>query len=374
MPSSADIADIRLQAYEITYDSEDIGFTTNGSTVINVNGVPVPVDNVEQLRGVVKLFRAGWEITVDIELKDTSPATINGLAMRGESIETSGGKSRFNIGDAITNMEPFAAELKLHVQGIDLSDTSDDWLFFKAVIVGPIALTGSNIDHQVLPLTFQVLPDFDKSSERRFGAFGSHDISQGTPRGIWITMGKRPITPSQHLTALTLDADQVDQIQAFEHASDISTTITALLNDAGLVATDKDIVVDALTVDNGVAANDFLILDSASGKEIVFVESVVRINATEATYTTVRGVHGTTAAAHANDVTVELLEDVSVTRITDSQDVAWASDDPADVAVGDTFTSTTQNKGQVSHVAVGSANITATFNAVASPVTLITST
>lgn len=372
--ASVNTEDINLISYEITFGGESLGLTTNGTTQISVNGSFIEVNNVEQLRGLAKLWRSGWEISVTTEMKDTSLSKISELAFPGELVETSGGKTAYYIGNKIVDLNDFAQELRLHPVGFDVSNTELDWTFFQALFTAPVELAGSNEDHQTLSVTFRIIPDGTKNSEKCFGVFGNWEISQTAPKGVWIGLSERVQVPALHIPATTLEPGSADKLEGFEGDGDSSGETAAINQGAGLLAnrTDTSIPYDTLTAANAVVTGDYIQLGGATG-EVMFVTDVVISTTTTGTITATRGVWGTTVAVHADSANIDILENPNVLRITQSTASAWASDDATDVTVGDTFSSSTNDKGLISHVSSGTADITVTFGTVSSPAITVTS-
>ncbi len=368
--STINTDDMRQVAYDFYANLLPVGATTNGSTNVVIGQNRVAVENAEQVKGVIKLWRSGMTARIETTLKEVAPSKLSSIIALGISVRTSGSKSAYGIGTNRVNIDPYAFELRLQPTGQDLSDTTDSWIFWRAASVQEFTYSGNIDEPQEVGVVLEALPDLTRGTGFELGAHNHHEISQGTPRGVWIATGNRAKVPGKHLTAMTLTVDEIQQLQCYEHQSDISTTVTALMNEATLTATQKTINIDALSLDNGIAAGNYVILDSGSGAEIVYVESVVRLSATTAELTVVRGVHGTTAAAHADNISVELLEGVQVWNRT--YEATWASSG-SNVDAGNTFTSNSQNKGEVTGVSSGGPdNITATFATKASPNTAIT--
>jgi hypothetical protein len=370
--ATIDTEQFRQIDYDIFYNGIFVGATTTGSTVINIGPNRVAVEDASQIRGAIKLWRAGMVITVNLQLKEVAPAKLSSLILQGENVEISGASTKYNLGNQTIDMDDYSGELLLQPTGQDLSDTSDSWKFYKAVAVNPFTYTGNNETPQVVDMVFEILPDTTKSIEKYFGAHNNWDISQANPTDMFITMAKTSVDlqiPPKTLTACTLTPGQQDKLQCWEFQKTDSST-TAAINEAGdITSTDTTFDFDTLNIANGIVANSYILIDT----EVMYVSALTYATSITGTFdTVVRAVAGTDAAAHLDDAVITLLENVSFTNRT--TEATWATSDDTKVDVGDVYTSNTNTKGVIEHVAAGSANITATFQTIATDNCVVTAT
>ena len=365
--TNSQIEAIDKQRMEMYYDDVNLGALKPDSLRVQVGGVYQPV-TIDQLAGVVKEWQEGFTITVQGVLMDVSPAFINGTLMSGQvfSKTAASGDIFVGLGNRKIDMRAISAELRLHEYGVADTTRTTDWMFWKAKAKfenTEFAYGATTVKE--LTVTFTIYPDLDKAIDYQYGGYGDWSAydAEAVPKGVWIATGKNAQVPGKHLTALTLNPSDLQDLQAFAaYATDGS--VTAALNDGtDINSTDTAVVYDTLA-GGSIVAGDYIKMGT----------EYMRVSANDTgtnTLTVQRGVWGSTAAAHLNDAAITVQTAVSVVRCTNW--ATWASSVAADVTVGTTFNgSGTAAIGRIAHVSSGSSNVTATLNTKASPNLVVT--
>lgn len=370
MATVTDVDNINLEARDIFFGGSDLGLTTVGTVNINFGEGTIDISDADQFFGVVKSFAQGFNATVTMEMKrsdyDFLFSTL--LGTRATAV-TDGSNTVYYIGTKTVELTDIADTLRLRVSGAG-SDRSRDVTFWKAAPkFENTQLTGSRDAAQVVQLDWVIFPDLSQSAGREVGAFGDTSVIETDPDYVWISTGKTAQIPEVHLAALTLSVvGQLEQVQAYSvQTSDDS--ITAAINEAGGVsATDVEFDYDTLSGATNINAGSYIKVNS----EIIYVGSSTASSATAGNVAgLVRGVWGTSATGYSNNDTITLQTSIGIQNRTD--DATWASSSASNVTVGNTFQGTGDaGKGVVEHVATGSANITATVGATASPNLVVT--
>lgn len=365
--TNAQIAAIDKQRMELIFDDVNLGAVKPDTLRVQVSGNYQPV-TIDQLQGVVKEWQEGFTINVQVTLMDVSPSFIYGTLMSGQVFAktAASGDLFVGFGNRKIDMLNIAAELRLHEYGVDDTTRTLDWLFWKAKAKfdGTEFAYGATTIKELV-VNFTIYPDLDKAVDYQYGGYGDargYD-AEAVPKGVWIATGKTAQVPGKHLTALTLNPSDLQDLQAFA-AYSTNGTITAAINDAtDINSTDTAIVYDTLA-GGTIVAGDYILIDS----------EYMRVTANDTgtnTLTVQRGIWGSTAAAHLDNAVITVQTAVSIVRVTNW--ATWASSATADVTVGTTFGgSGTASIGRIAHVSSGSSNVTATVNTKASPNLVVT--
>lgn len=362
--------DLQLKSYyaTITRDgiSTSLGFVDEGSLSVTITPKIIS-KGVDQLAAdVAKAWLVGYNASVSFTLSGTDAQFVaetllgSALGVRGDNTTANGpGYGIGNIGeDASSRM---AGELVLVPVDNDAGDMSNSFVFWKAIIPDGQGLTwsGNKGAFQNLPVTMVALPDLSQDKEFYLGMFGNIAANDGAPDNVWISTSSA-VAPYKHLTAATLSVGNKQDFQAWGvWATD--GAVTAALNDGtDINTTDTTITYDTLA-GGAFAVGDIIKM----GTELMYVSAD-----SGTALTVVRSVMGSTAAAHLDNAVIT-VQDIVRTRITEQ--ATWASSDATKAAVGNTAGETDDDKkGRVRNVATGSANVTATLTAIASPSLAIT--
>lgn len=357
MPTTADLDNIQLQAYDIVWDNQDLGFTTVDSLVINQGEQVINVDNADQLEGIIKQFSKGYVFSVTVSLKRSDFDFIYGKLMQSKAtlVQGSGGEKYYSVRNQIFDNVDLSKILKLHPSNLSATDRSKDIYFPKAFpTLEDFNLVGSRDTVQEVSITFTIFPDLDNNDES--ARFGDWTAVASNPLGVWLSTDDNPQVPGKHVDAMTISAQSTHQINGFALFGTTTGTATAAIdNGAGYTATDTSLVFDGLSSANAILDNSYVEI----GSEIIYVESVSYTSTTEGTLTVVRGVAGSTAASITDNDAITVIDEVAVINANDSG--SWASSSASNVTVGDTVSGTgTDKSGVIAHVAAGSADITLT--------------
>lgn len=371
MATVSDINNIGLKTYDIYFGDTDLGTTVEDSVQVNLNGQYVPV-TADQFEGVIKSFQKGIVPTVRMELQNTDKDFITATLLNGQiDTDVSSDKTVGFFGTKIRDSVDYQQTLLLHPHGIDRSDTSNDLYFWNAAAkIDNWQLIGSKNNIQTIAVEFEIYPDLNQDSGKEYGAFGSWDVSSGTPVAVAIVSDRTISNPYMSETAMDLNPGQIVRKNAFAiYMEDDSITLT-VDNVAGYSATATSVIFDALSSNRAIAAGDYLKLAGA-GTEYAYVESVTYSSDTAGTLTLVRGVPSGTGTTLSDGDTITLQKNVYAQWVRDS--ATFASSDTGVVDAGNTYPgSGTSKKGVLVHDTAGTANITATYNSVSSANLVVT--
>lgn len=170
----ANIDLIRIGVCSVTYKSADLGHTKGGVTIsYEPNIVDIGVDQYGSTP--VDKILAGEKAQVKVRLAEQTAANLN-IAMPATEKETGGSGTKVEMGaNAGKSLRDQSGELTLHP--IDLNDTTEDWVFYKAVAVDTVELDYMVEDQRIIEVTFEALVDESKSVGNRLGHYGVPSIS-----------------------------------------------------------------------------------------------------------------------------------------------------------------------------------------------------
>lgn len=356
----------QLEAYDMYLDGVKVASLKNGALNINFNNKIVRLDQVAGFIGTADAKSYGLVPKIEATTFSVDVATLWGVLLPDYvTTVTSGSQTAYYGGTNLIDMKANAKTLMFHPIRLPISNRNNDITFWQAV-VNPenMQLVGNQEAFQELMLNIEVFPDETRVLEKRYFCVGDPTITD-TPLKCWIQANHKANAPAFQATAYTLAADQIEQFQGFALYGDITTTATGAINDVGnITAAQTSIIFDTMAGGTFIADTYYKIEN-----EYIYVTSVTYSGDTAGTLTAVRGVVGTTAAAHNDDTVITMVTGQSVVNHTNEG--TWAASDETKAEVGDTYQGTTSgttptNKGYVYHVATGSSNITFTHSSVAS--------
>lgn len=367
--TNADIDAINSRAYELFSDNVSLGPTIEGGTNVPIESLVSIVENSEQFEGTIAAIERALihnPVTTEFLRADFEFLRTKLLANR-VNIETDGITTNFKTGTKRRNLRSLAKKLRLHPVDNAANDFTEDIVFHMAVAKITGGLTGSRENFQSVKVEWIIFPDLDQLSGNEFATFGDWTLTEQTSIGVWIALGDRARTTSQHITASSFPIGAIDKLEVLAAFGTASAETLDLDNVGNMTATDLSLIFDALTTDNILNAGDYL---KHPGGEFVRVASVSYATAVTGTATLdARGEFGSTAAVINDNDTLVIWPRGDIARLNKTDSAAWNSATPASATVGNVFNSTTEalNKGIVKHVGTGTTIITATVDGVASP-------
>jgi phosphotransferase system HPr-like phosphotransfer protein len=361
--TQADLDAISLNQYQVFFDDLNLGYIVDGTLTVGVAGQYTEVNNVNQFEGTIKMWNRANIPSVSFSVFSNDVETMRTKLMKGQvSSETfSDGTSKIGFGVETIGSDVFAGVLLMTPYPAPSGyNYGSDFRFTKAVlrIEFDNIIASSKETPAEVPLTVTMLPDTTQPTGFEYGVFGNWQASSSTPLGVSITSYQYALSddPRISLTAATLLNDELQRLECHAHYGTVSSTATTTSGTASATAT--SIAVVSAT---GIAAGDFVRI-TTSGP----VQEYARVSGVSGnTLTVERNALGSTAQSVGSGDAVTLITNVSTVNVRDG--ATWASSDATKATVGNTYQGTgTANKGVIAHVAAGSANITATFNSVAS--------
>ncbi len=349
--------------YDLYLNGTFIGFTLEGATNVTIGKNNVNVDDSEQIAAVLKTFSRLGTITVDTTLLELDFERLNQFYMKG--LLTQQATNKYSLGYQEIDQKDSANNfiLRMHPTQLADSDYTGDVLFHQVAITSDITIPSSRDTKVEFPLQFTVFPDLDRDTDAAYGVFGDWTASDSDPSFIYLTTTKTAIAPYKHVPAISLDTGSNTDIQAIATYASTTTSTAALNEAAGITATDTSFDYDTASPDNAISDGDIIQI----GTELIYVDSVSASSATAGTLTVVRGVGGSTAAAHLDNAVITVM-DVDFPNVTQTDGSSFTSGTPAAATVGDTaFGSGDNRRGRIVHVAAGSSNVTAAIGATTSP-------
>lgn len=368
-PTTADIDNIKLKAYNFNWDNNGLGISTVDTVSVSIGEQVINVDDADQFEGIIKQFSKGFMISVTATFKRSDAAFVWGLLAQNKStLVSGGGKSYYSIRNKQVDNRADAKVLIMNPANLGTSDRSEDlYMPLAFPTLEDFELVGSRDTPQSVTVSFTIFPDLDNNNELL--RVGDWTAVESDPVGIWAAMSPRALVPGKHLDAATIDVDELQQVEFLGAFADDSTT-TMLLNDVGgltAAETDKTIEIDTLSLANAVSVGDYLKLDDGGGNtEYVYVEAITYSTTTSATITAIRDVWGTGLVTLVDNDTITLQENVAVINVTSIATLASAT--PADVEIGTTVQGSGSAKaGVIKGIQAGSSVITATIGSTVSP-------
>ena len=366
--TQADLDAIELAQYEIYFDDLSLGYLVDGSLSVAVAGNYTNVETVNQFEGIVKQWNRAVIPTISFSVFANSVEYLRTKLMKNqvESETFSDGSSKIGLGVKTRSSTTYEGVLLMTPYPAVSGDYSKDIRIPKAVVQINFdnIIAGSKENPAELAVTVNALPDTNQATGFEYATLGNWSRSSDTPLGVSIATYQYILSDSARMSlgALTLRNDEEHRLECHIHYGTVASSLTTEINNgAGYTATDTDLVVDSVT---GITAGDFFKINS----EYVRVSA---INTGTSTLTVERNALGSTAGSISDDDDLFAVSNLSSEMGRDK--ATWASSDATKATVGDTYQgSGTANKGVIAHVATGSANITATFNSVASPNLAIT--
>lgn len=363
-----DRTQIAFREYDAYYKGVHIGYLKKDVTTTSLGIQYRKVDDTAQFVGVVAANKSGAAPTAQVEIYQTDfPNVFNVLAGDQMYPIVSGADLAWGLGSRTLDLFAEAGELRFHPTGVDLDDTANDITYWLATAdLSNVTFGGKRDNAQSIVIPFMIYPDEDASLDLTYGIFGNNSISEADPDHVFITTEYLSRAPHKHQSAITLTSHRVVQFYAHAAYYDVVTD-SAAINEVGNVsATEFTFNVDGIADSSTWTVGSYFLCQS----EVFRITAVVVVSATEVTVTVNRGMFGTTQATHADNVACDLLENVYVIPVR--RRATWASSSTGDFTVGNSNAS--ENKGQVTWVADGSGNLTATVGAVASPACVVTTT
>lgn len=171
-----DLTKLDIGPCTIKYNDVDLGATDGGVKVTvkqNVEDVTVdqfgkmPVDKVD----------AGMEVTVEANLAEYSFDAL-AVALPNATVQDGTLGKKLVIGKmAGTQLAQFAKELVIHPTALAESDTSKDWVIYKAMCVSELNIDYEVTKKKIIKLVFSAIPDLTKTSGNYLCHFGVETIS-----------------------------------------------------------------------------------------------------------------------------------------------------------------------------------------------------
>jgi len=357
-----------VRYYKIYFGGVEIGKVKNGDLSVKFNDNIVELKDIAGYIGTAEAKTYGLVPEVMFTTFHANVANLWGIYLNGyTTVITSGADKSYHGGVKLIDLFADADTLVIHPGDLDDTDRSEDFNFHLARLTPEnVELIGDHSKFQEIKLNARIFPDENRSVESRYFIIGDPTITN-TPLKVWTQWNKKVNIPSFHVAALSLAVGQNEQVQGMALFGDIVTTATGAIDDAtDISASDTSIVFDTMAGGTFIA-DEYYVIES----EYIYVTAVTMSSTTAGTLTAVRGVCGTTAAAHVDDTVITMVTGSSIENQTAQG--TWASSDVAKVTIGDTYLgSGTTLKGVANHVATGPSNITMTLNSVASPNLVIT--
>lgn len=360
-----DKSKVRLREYDLYTESLGrVGYLVSAQTQTSPGSEYIVVENAAQTRGIVKGWKVGDKPTLTAQLLQVDFEALFGGMGGGqypEIVDSTTGNKSWGMGDKVIDLDNIGEFVRLHPTDADADDFTQDIAFWKAAPdFSQVTISGNRDEAQTVTVPFRIFADENKSADERFGRVGDWTAVEGTPLGVFIQVGKTQY-PYVHTVETELARAGVKTpLVANIFNGALSGTTCTIDEVGGITATQTLVDVDAVTNTALFAVGDYVQINSAEVAEIIGA-TVTGANSKQLTL--LRGVGGTTAAIAADNDTIEILSNVSVSRGTEK--ATWASSDGTKATVGNSNASS--NKGIVTAVATGFANITATVNAKASP-------
>lgn len=363
-----DKSKIKLVDYDLYVEGiGKVGYLVRAQTKANPGAQYTRVENAAQFLGVLKAWKIGDAPTLTTTLLQVDFNVLFGELGSGQfpEIVGSGGEKSYGLGNKIKDLETVGVFIRLHPTDADDDDFSSDIAFWKASPdFSNVEISGDLNNAQTVTVPWIIMPDETKSSDEAFGRIGDWSVVDGTPLGVFVQFGQYAQKPYKHVPAITLASKAKKRAYAYALKAGLTTTTGQINQTGGITATTQTFNVDTLPPNHPIGAGDYIKINN----EVMEITGATVVSATEKTFTVVRAIGGTTAAAHADNDTVTLLKNVAIQRGTEK--ATWASSAVTIATVGNS--NALQNKGLISWVSAGSANITAQVNTVTSPNVAVT--
>lgn len=316
-PTNANLNDLKLFVYNLTFGDDSLGFVDEGTLNINIGGRYVK-KGVDQIAAeVAKAWFLGHTVTVEVTLSAADIQFATQKLLEGTvNFRPGVNGDAWELGDYGLDVSAISKELSIVPASNASGDLSNSFFFNKAFVdldATPLVWTGNKAEFQSLPVTFGILPDLNQNREARLGLLG--DISalgDTAPTGIVITSGKIQ-SPYKAADIFTTSPSGQVQLSAYGIWSD-DDSLGALLNDAAMDTTKTALAVDGFSGGSEFAIGDILLI----GSELVYISGKSDAN----NYTMIRGILGTVPFAHADDAAITKQTNIRIVNI--SQQVVWS--------------------------------------------------
>ncbi|MHC4397359.1 MAG: hypothetical protein ACYS1A_17100 [Planctomycetota bacterium] len=357
---------VKLVEFNFSYNNADQGFLVSAQTQTSPGTQYVDVINAAQFNGILKTWRNGFQPTLTITMLESDYNKLIGqLGVEQFYPIIDGSKLGWGMGSK--QKELFGKQAVLHPVDADADDYAGDIMFWKAVPdFGQANIGGNRDEAQTVVVPFKILPDTNMNPNWDYGIIGDWTATETDPQGIFTQFNDKVVKPFKHTPAISIDSNQTLQKADYGFWAQDSG-VTAAVNDIGdIAATDKTIEIDTISITNGLAIGDYIIIDS----EYMEITDITYSTATAANATVIRGIGGTVAAIHLNDAVITKQKDVFILNVT--RRAAHTSGTPASATVGDS--NVLNNKGLITWVAAGSSSIDCLLGATTSQALLVTTT
>lgn len=363
-----DKSKVKLVDYDLYVEGiGKVGYLVRAQTRANPGSQYTKVENAAQFLGVLKAWKIGDAPTLTTTLLQVDFNVLFGVLGAGQfpEIVGAGGEKAYGLGNRIKDLETVGVFIRLHPTDAPEDDYSGDIAFWKASPdFSNVEIAGDLNNAQTVTVPWIIMPDETKSADEAFGRIGDWSIVDGTPLGVFIQLAAYPQKPYKHVPALSLASKAVKRAYAYAFKAG-TTAVTGQINQSGgITATTQTFNVDNLPANHPIGVGDYIKVNN----EVMEITGATVVSPTEKTFTVVRAIGGTTAAAHSDDDTVTLLKNAAVQRSTEA--ATWSSSNIAVATVGNS--NVLNNKGLISWASAGSANITAQVGVVTSPNLVVT--
>jgi hypothetical protein len=161
----------------LTLDGVDMGHTLDGFTVtVDRQFADVLVDKYGSMP--LDKVLTGNGFTVKVKLAESTYRQFDAAIPEGFEYDGVTTKDRIGIGtDAGFSLRSVAKQLRLHPTSLATSNTTKDFVIYKAVSTEAVEIPLQIDNQQVLEVTFTALVDESYETGRRLGHYGSTDVS-----------------------------------------------------------------------------------------------------------------------------------------------------------------------------------------------------
>jgi hypothetical protein len=161
----------------LTLDGVDMGHTLDGFTVtVDRQFADVLVDKYGSMP--LDKVLTGSGLSIKVKLAESTYRQFDAAFPEGTQYDGVGSLDRVGFGtDAGYKLSTDAKLLRLHPKNLATSNTTKDFVVYKAVSTEAVEIPLQIDNQQVLEVTFTALVDEEFETGRRLGHYGSSDVS-----------------------------------------------------------------------------------------------------------------------------------------------------------------------------------------------------
>ena len=379
-----DVKNARVQQYvaywrnAVTNTWTELGVTRTGTPEFGGKGAYVNLEDADQFFGRVASEKVGWDVMCKITLLEVDYASLYGRLLAGQAEQVVDGANRALDFDTVpTNMtRDVAGELRLVPLRAAAGDLSEAITIWKTAPQIDLRLIGDRTKYQSIDVEFFAYPDPTRSRagyplSAGYFRIGDPNAVATNPTTIGYVAGNVPVAPYISTPAASLKQGDQKQFFAFGAWHADAAGKTMLVNNVGgYTASDTSIDYDS----KAVSGEDYTGKYARIGTEIVYIVLDNMSSGVAGTLTVKRAARFTVAASMSDSDTITVQDDASLAVINITERAVHASSAPNIATIGNSASGSTPfgNKGLVSHVSAGSANMTATVGPTTSEQLIIT--